>query len=62
MKRSNVALIEARYEAVNDHDLDRFESFYADSVVWRDPATARPVKGPRAVRNGWRRGRRPCRT
>ncbi len=50
MKKSNLALIQARYEAVNAHDLDRFQSFYADRVVWRDPATARPAKGPRAVR------------
>ena len=50
MKKSNLALIQARYEAVNAHDLDRFQSFYADDVVWRDPATARPAKGPRAVR------------
>jgi steroid delta-isomerase-like uncharacterized protein len=50
MKRANLELIRARYEAVNAHDLDRFESFYADGVVWRDPATPRPVKGPSAVR------------
>ncbi|HYH48734.1 MAG TPA: ester cyclase [Acidimicrobiia bacterium] len=50
MKKANRQLIEARYEAVNAHDFERFQSFYADSVVWRDPGIARPAKGPRAVR------------
>jgi steroid delta-isomerase-like uncharacterized protein len=50
MKKANRALIEARYEAVNAHEYDRFQSFYALEVVWRDPATPRPVKGPRSVR------------
>ena len=50
MKKSNLDLIQARYDAVNAHDFERFQSFYADSVVWRDPATPRPAKGPRAVR------------
>jgi len=49
MKKANLELIRARYEAVNAHDLDRFQSFYADAVIWRDPGTARPVKGPSAV-------------
>jgi steroid delta-isomerase-like uncharacterized protein len=49
MKKTNVDLIQARYEAVNAHDVDRFRGFYADSVVWRDPGTPRPAKGPRAV-------------
>ena len=50
MKKANLQVIEARYEAVNAHDFDRFQSFYADAVVWRDPATPRPAKGPKAVR------------
>lgn len=50
MKKANHKLIQARYEAVNAHDFERFQSFYADSVVWRDPGISRPVKGPRAVR------------
>jgi steroid delta-isomerase-like uncharacterized protein len=50
MKKANRELIQARYEAVNAHDFERFQSFYADSVVWRDPGLARPVRGPRAVR------------
>ena len=50
MKKANLDLIVGRYEAVNAHDFDRFQGFYADDVVWRDPATPRPAKGPRAVR------------
>ena len=50
MKKANLDLIVGRYEAVNAHDFDRFQAFYADDVVWRDPATPRPAKGPRAVR------------
>jgi steroid delta-isomerase-like uncharacterized protein len=50
MKKANLKLIQARYEAVNAHDFERFQSFYADSVVWRDPGIARPVKGPRGAR------------
>ena len=49
MKKGNVDLIQARYDAVNAHDVDRFQGFYADSVVWRDPGTSRPAKGPRAA-------------
>lgn len=45
-----VSLIEARYEAVNAHDWDRFESFYGDSIVWDDPGLAEPIEGPKAVR------------
>lgn len=50
MKNGNFDVIKARYDAVNSHDLDRFESFYADGVEWRDPATDGSVKGPSAVR------------
>ena len=50
MKKANLDLIRARYDAVNAHDFDRFQGFYADDVVWRDPATPRAAKGPRAVR------------
>ena len=49
MKKGNLELIQARYDAVNAHDVDRFRGFYADSVVWRDPGTPRPAKGRRAV-------------
>jgi steroid delta-isomerase-like uncharacterized protein len=50
MKKANRAVIQARYEAVNAHDYDRFQRFYAPEVAWRDPATPRPIKGPRSVR------------
>lgn len=48
--RENLRLIQARYEAVNAHDLDKFQSFYADSITWHDSGLSAPVKGPRAVR------------
>ncbi len=48
--RENIRLIQARYESVNAHDLDKFEGFYADSIIWNDPGLARPIKGPTAVR------------
>lgn len=35
--RENLQLIKARYEAVNAHDLNKFQAFYADSIVWHDP-------------------------
>jgi len=44
-------LIRARYEAVNAHDLDRFQTFYGASIVWTDPGLPKAVKGPTAVRN-----------
>jgi steroid delta-isomerase-like uncharacterized protein len=45
----NLKLIRARYQAVNAHDFERFQSFYGDSIVWHDPGLRRPIKGPRAV-------------
>jgi predicted ester cyclase len=50
MDDSNLDLIRARYEAVNAHDFERFQGFYAPEVRWLDPALARPVEGPEAVR------------
>ena len=46
----NRNLIEARYEAVNAHDWERFQRFYADSISWNDPGLAAPIKGPEVVR------------
>jgi steroid delta-isomerase-like uncharacterized protein len=46
----NIKLIKARYEAVNAHDLDRFQGFYAGSIVWEDPGLPSAIKGPVAVR------------
>ncbi len=46
----NLNLIRARYEAVNDHDWPRFQTFYDDAVGWNDPGLAAPISGPTAVR------------
>ena len=46
----NLQLIRARYDAVNAHDLDRFEGFYADSTAWSDPGLPAPITGARSVR------------
>lgn len=46
----NVALIRARYDAVNSRDYDRFQGFYADAVLWIDPGLSSPIRGPMAVR------------
>jgi steroid delta-isomerase-like uncharacterized protein len=46
----NLKLIKARYAAVNAHDLDKFQGFYSNSIVWQDPGLAKAIKGPAAVR------------
>jgi ketosteroid isomerase-like protein len=46
----NLQLIRARYDAVNAHDLDRFEKFYADSTAWSDPGLPAPISGASSVR------------
>lgn len=48
--KENLKLIRARYEAVNSHDFEKFQSFYDKSISWGDPHLARAVKGPVAVR------------
>jgi len=48
--KENINLIRARYEAVNAHDLDRFQGFYDKSIVWDDPGLPKAIKGPSAVR------------
>ena len=48
--KENINLIKARYEAVNAHDLDRFQGFYDKSIVWDDPGLPAAIKGPAAVR------------
>ncbi len=48
--KENLKLIKARYEAVNSHDFEKFQSFYGKSISWSDPHLARAVKGPVAVR------------
>lgn len=48
--KNNLQLIRNRYKAVNTHDLDTFEKFYASSVLWTDPGLVRPIKGPSGIR------------
>ena len=48
--KGNLKLIKARYEAVNSHDFEKFQSFYDKSISWEDPHLERAVKGPAAVR------------
>jgi len=47
--RENLKLIKARYDAVNAHDLEKFQSFYDNSIVWEDPGLSGAIKGPAAV-------------
>ena len=48
--KENLQLIRGRYDAVNAHDLDKFQGFYADSIIWSDPGLPSPITGPRSVR------------
>ena len=61
MKKGNLELIQARYEAVNAHDVGRFQGFYADSVVWRDPAHPVPPRARAPWGGDSRRGSRRSR-
>ena len=49
-EKENLKLIEARYDAINVHDWDRFQRFYADSIVWNESGLPAPIKGSTAVR------------
>jgi steroid delta-isomerase-like uncharacterized protein len=46
----NLALIRARYQAVNKHDTAKFQSFYSKSITWADPGLRTVLRGPVAVR------------
>ncbi|MDA4116642.1 MAG: ester cyclase [Thaumarchaeota archaeon] len=48
--KENLALIRARYDAVNAHDWERLQGFYDDSVLWNDSGLDKPIKGSLAVR------------
>src|SRR5580704_17399784 len=48
--KENLALIRARYEAVNAHDWKRLQGLYADSILWNDSGLDEPIKGSLAVR------------
>ncbi len=46
----NLRVIEAAQKALNDRDLDRFETLHLNSVVQRDPQNPQGIKGPKAIR------------
>lgn len=48
----NLKVADAATKALNDHDLDRFESLHLNSVIQRDPQNPEPIKGPKAIRAG----------
>ena len=48
----NLRVVEAAAKALNDHDLDRFESLHLNSVIQRDPMNVEPIKGAKAIRAG----------
>ncbi|HUI01243.1 MAG TPA: ester cyclase [Nitrososphaerales archaeon] len=48
--KENLALIRARYEAVNAHDWKRLQTLYADSILWNDSGLDEPINGSLAVR------------
>ena len=46
----NLKVAEAMTKALNDRDLDRFESLHLNSVVQRDPQHPEGIKGVKAIR------------
>ena len=48
----NLKVTEAAMKALNDRDLDRFESLHLNSVIQRDPQHPEGIKGPKAIRAG----------
>ena len=46
----NLRVIEAAQKALNDRDLDRFETLHLNSVIQRDPQNPQGIKGPKAIR------------
>jgi predicted ester cyclase len=46
----NLRVLEAATKALNDRDLDRFESLHLNSVVQRDPQNPQGMKGVKAIR------------
>ncbi len=51
----NLRIAEATTKALNDHDLDRFLSYHAESALERYPTTPEPVRGRDAIRPGLER-------
>ena len=48
----NLRVMEAATKALNEHDLDRFESYHLETVIQRDPQNVQPIKGRKAIRAG----------
>src|SRR3989475_8544174 len=46
----NLRTIDAATKALNDRDLDTFESLHLNSVLQRDPQNPDGIKGPKAIR------------
>jgi len=46
----NLRVIEKATKALNDRDLDKFESLHLNSVLQRDPQNPDGIKGPKAIR------------
>jgi predicted ester cyclase len=46
----NLRVIEAATKALNDRDLDKFESLHLNSVFQRDPQNPGGIKGAKAIR------------
>src|SRR5205814_662840 len=46
----NLRVIEAAQKALNDRDLDRFETLHLNSVLQREPQNPQGIKGPKAIR------------
>jgi len=46
----NLRVIEKATKALNDRDLDTFESLHLNSVLQRDPQNPQGIKGPKAIR------------
>jgi predicted ester cyclase len=48
----NLRVLDASTKALNERDLDRFESFHLNSVLQRDPQNPDGIKGVKAIRAG----------
>ena len=48
----NLKVLDASTKALNDRDLDRFESLHLNSVIQRDPQHPEGIKGVKAIRAG----------
>jgi predicted ester cyclase len=46
----NLKVLEASTKALNERDLDHFETFHLNSVIQRDPQNPQGIKGVKAIR------------